>query len=85
MAQPKAPVSRGQRTALPPRAEQPLVPATYVCGSKPLPFGEHTLTAGVEVPGAASWTRIDAWTGARRVRKIDPGEKYITFAEFTAK
>ena len=56
----------------------------YVCGSKPLDFGEHTLTAGVEVPGAASWTRLDAWTGARRIRKINSGEKYVTFAEFTA-
>jgi hypothetical protein len=58
-------------------------PATYVCGSKPLPFGKFTLTAGVEVPDAGGWPRIESWVNARRVRKVEPGEKFITFAEFT--
>ena len=84
MAQPKASVARGKRVHLEPLRERDLAPATYVCGHKPLDFGEHVLTAGVEVPGAAGWTRIDAWTGARRIRKIAPGEKFISFAEFTA-
>ena len=55
----------------------------YVVFQKPLPFGEFTLTAGVEVPGAATWTRVEAWVSARRIRKINPGEKFITWLEFT--
>ena len=87
MAQPAAPTTRGKRVPLvaaPAAGVADKADDVYVCGSKPLDFGELTLTAGVEVPGAASWTRIDAWVGARRVRKINPGEKHITFAEFTA-
>lgn len=90
MAQPAAPVVRGKRGPLPAGAPKlgatgSKLGATYVCGSKPLAFGEHTLTAGVEVPGAAAWTRLEAWTGARRVRKIEPGEKYVSFLEFTGR
>ena len=84
MAQPAAPTTRGKRVPLVVRGAKNQADGTYVCGSKPLDFGEHTLTAGVEVPGAASWTRLDAWTGARRIRKVAAGAKYITFAEFTA-
>ena len=84
MAQPSAPVTRGKRGSLVTGPAKDTVAKTYVCGSKPLDFGEYTLTKGVEVPGAASWTRLDAWTGARRIRKVEPGEKFISFAEFTA-
>lgn len=85
MVQPKAAVSRGRRVALLPSDSTSKVDGIYVCGSKPLDFGEFTLTKGVEVPGAAAWTRIDAWTGARRIRKIEHDEKYISFLEFTGK
>lgn len=78
-----APVRRGRRTTLVPRT--PVVGAsvaTYVCTARPLPFGYFTLTDGVEVPGAADWTRIDSWVGARRVRKVEQGEEFTSFMEF---
>ena len=84
MAQPAAPTTRGRRVPLVAGVPKEAAPGVYVCGSKPLDYGDHVLTKGVEVPGAASWTRLDAWTGARRIRKIEAGEKYISFAEFTA-
>ena len=83
MAQPKAPNRRGRRVPLlaDTRSESTAV-ATYVCTMKPLPFGEFTLTEGVEVPGAASWTRIDAWVSARRIRKLEHDEAFTPFMEF---
>lgn len=57
--------------------------AVYVCGGRPLRFGEHLLTQGVEVPGAADWLRLAAWVGARRVRRIEPGEEYVSYEAFT--
>lgn len=56
----------------------------YVCGSKPLPFGEHVLTEGVEVPGATNWTRLEAWVGARRVRPVYEGDAFFPFDVFAA-
>ena len=80
----KAPVTRGRRVALPAVAARDAEKAIYVCTSRPLPFGDLTLSEGVEVPGASSWTRLDAWVGARRIRKIDPAERYISFDKFVA-
>lgn len=79
-----APVRRGKRTALVsrPHTETSAGQAVYVCTDRALPFGEFTLTKGVEVPGASGWTRVESWVGARRIRKIDHGEKYITFDAF---
>lgn len=79
-----APVRRGRRTALAsrPRTEASAGQTIYVCTDRALPFGSFTLTKGVEVPGAASWTRLDSWVGARRVRKIEPGETFVAFLEF---
>lgn len=79
-----APVRIGKRTAL---AKAPVVSdsaaaAVYVCTAKALDFGQFTLTKDVEVPGAASWTRVDSWVGARRIRKIEHGETFIPFMEF---
>lgn len=54
----------------------------YVCGNKPLRVGELTLTAGVEVPGAAHWLRKDAWVSARVIREVREGEDYTTFEDF---
>lgn len=53
----------------------------YVCGARPLPFGEFMLTEGVEVPGAADWPRLDAWVNARRVRKVSANDPYTLFAD----
>ena len=78
-----APVRAGKRVVLSPRKPVEAA-ATYVCTVKPLLFGEFTLTEGVEVPGASSWTRVEAWVSARRIRKIEHGEKYISFEKFTA-
>lgn len=55
----------------------------YVCGARPLKFREHTLTEGVEVPGAADWTRIEAWVNARAIRKIPADQPYTSYEEFT--
>lgn len=60
------------------------VVVTYVCGPKPLKLGEYTLTEGVEVPGAQSWPRVEAWEGARAIRKLSPGEPFTPFDEFKA-
>lgn len=85
--------ARGQTTArrgrkdpslLAPKAEQAGAKPTnvYVCGHKPLKMGELTLTAGVEVPGAATWLRKDAWVSSRVIREVREGEEYIPFEVF---
>jgi len=80
----RGPAKRGKRVALadPSPREAARQVVAYVCGAKPLDYGEHTLTQGVEVPGAAGWTRLEAWVGARRVRPVYEGEEFITFEEF---
>jgi hypothetical protein len=79
-----APVRRGKRTALVsrPPVEASAVAAVYVCTAKALDFGQFTLTKDVEVPGAAGWTRLDSWVGARRIRKLEHGEGFTSFLEF---
>jgi hypothetical protein len=75
---------RGQRVALP--AEPPAAAGkvtAYVCGVKPLRFGNHVLTEGVEVPGAASWLRVEAWVSGRRIRPVLEGEPFVSYEEFT--
>ena len=57
---------------------------TYVCGPRKLKFGEYELVEGVEVPGAQSWTRVDAWVSARSIRPLQPGEDFVPFDEFRA-
>lgn len=79
-----APVRSGKRTALAkaPRVSDSAVAAVYVCTAKALDFGQFTLVKGVEVPGAAGWTRVDSWVGARRIRRIRADESFISFFEF---
>lgn len=56
----------------------------YVVGTKPLPFGHHILLPGVEVPGAANWSRLEAWVSARRVRLAGDFEEYTSYDDFVA-
>lgn len=79
MAQPAAPVRRGRRIQLAPAPVVVEKALTYVVNVRDLPFGEHILTDGVEVPGAADWPRIEAWVTARRVRPLKDGEKYTPY------
>lgn len=83
MAQPAPPVRRGRRIQLAPAPVQPEKATTYVANVRELLFGEHKLTDGVEVPGAADWPRIEAWVNARRVRPIKDGEPFVSYEEFT--
>jgi hypothetical protein len=77
------PARKGQRVALATRSEAAMT-ATYVCGARPLDFGELVLTEGVEVPGAGDWPRIEAWVSARRVRPLRVDEQYTRFEDFKA-
>ena len=66
-------------------ARQKTAPAVVlVVTGRPLKVGTYEVPAGVEVPGAASWPRVEAWIGARRLRALATGEKYTTFEDFTA-
>lgn len=38
--------------------------------------------AGVEIPGAATWHRVDAWVEARRIRLAAPGEDFTPYDEW---
>lgn len=67
----------------PPAAHAP-VGSLYVTCARPLRVGEHILPAGVEVPGAGKWVRVEAWVTARRIRKISASEPYIPFEVFEA-
>lgn len=58
------------------------VPVAYVVATKPLRFGEHTLLAGTEIPGAADWIRLEAWISSRAVRPVYSGDVYVTFESF---
>ena len=79
------PARRGQRVALvEDRPTEAQAVALYVCGARPLDFGEMVLTEGVEVPGAADWPRVQAWVDARRIRMLRVGEEYTTFEDFRA-
>ena len=84
MAEPGT-AAKGRRVALPELAPSsgPGRAVAYVCGGRPLRFGEHLLTAGVEVPGAADWLRLEAWVGARRVYPVYEGEEYVSYEQFT--
>jgi hypothetical protein len=82
----KGPATVGRRVPL---ALEPSMPAArrvagYVCGAKPLPFGDVILIEGVEVPGAADWRRLEAWVNARRVRPFYDGDDYVPYADFVA-
>lgn len=78
----KGPAVRGQRIVLPMVATPPAPSATYVCGHKPLPIGSRVLYQGVEVPDADTWTRVEAWVSSRRIRKIEPGEVFVSYEDF---
>lgn len=83
------PARSGRRDAAllvqePPAEEVAAGPPLYVSCVRPLRVGAHTLPEGVEVPGAASWLRVEAWVNARRVRKLAAGEPYIPFEVFEA-
>lgn len=77
------PARKGVRTTIVERTEAQIT-ATYVCGARPLDFGELVLTEGVEVPGASDWPRVQAWVDARRIRPLRVGEEYTTFEDFKA-
>jgi hypothetical protein len=47
-------------------------------------MGMLTLVEGVEVPGAGSWPRLEAWINARAVRRLLEGEDYISFDTYEA-
>jgi hypothetical protein len=68
-----------------PPSQPPPEPVTnvYVCGPKPLRFGELTLTQGVEVPEAANWPRVESWVSNHRIKALAAGEKCVSFLEFT--
>lgn len=66
------------------RAEQGFTPI-YVANGRDLKFGEYELPAGVEVPGAIDWPRVEAWVNARRIRQLRVDEPYTTFEDFKAK
>lgn len=77
--------TRGKRVDLVPATKaEAQVTAIYVCGARPLDFGDLTLTEGVEVPGAADWHRLEAWVSARRVRQLRVDEEYTPFEDFKA-
>ena len=86
MAIGKAPVTRGRRNpALLVKVKDAAVEGSrYVCGNKPMRMGHRVLSVGVEVPGASTWTRIDAWVRSRHVRMIGPDEAYTAFEDFAA-
>src|SRR5690242_19287313 len=76
--------TRGKRVALPP-AQPPSAEGgapVYVVHNRPLKFGGHTLPKGTEVPGAADWTRVEAWVNARQIHRLQPGEDYVTYEAF---
>lgn len=80
------PAARGRKdpSLLAPVRQRTAPNVVYVVANRPLKVGEYTVPAGVEIPGAASWPRVEAWVGARAIRQLGSGEKYITFADFTA-
>lgn len=84
----RGPARSGRRNAAlleKPAPPEPVVPAAkvlYVCGARPLRFGEHVLTEGVEIPGAQEWVRVESWVSARRVRKVSQDDPHIPFAVF---
>ena len=86
MAVGKAPVTRGKRNPalLVKVKDAPGEGNLYVCGGKPMRMGHRVLTVGVEVPGASTWTRVDAWVRSRHIRKIGPDEAFVAFADFAA-
>lgn len=56
----------------------------YVCGIRPLRVGELLLTAGVEVPGAAEWPRVDTWVSTRKIKAITSNDEFIAYDDFKA-
>jgi len=56
----------------------------YLVGARPLRVQGVELPPGCEVPGAASWPRVEAWVIARRIRPATAGEEYTTFEEHLA-
>jgi hypothetical protein len=84
---PVGPAKVGHRVdlaALQPRPKGGGDDQVYVCCAKPLRFAGIDLVEGVEVPGAATWPRVEAWVGARRIRPLRPNEEFTTYADFLA-
>jgi hypothetical protein len=81
------PSTRGRKdpSLLNPVRKTTAAAAVYIVNGRSMKMGDYELPAGVEVPGAAEWPRVEAWSGARRIRPAASGEQYITFEEFTAK
>lgn len=80
------PSTRGRKNPAllsPVRTSTAAAVAYIVCG-RPLKMGTYELPAGVEVPGAAEWPRVEAWIGARRIRPAASGEEYISYEDYTA-
>lgn len=80
------PSTRGRKdpSLLNPVRKNVAAAAVYVCSGRPLKVGDYEVPAGVEVPGAAEWPRVEAWIGARRIHPAASGEEYVTFKDFTA-
>ena len=86
MAAGKAPVTRGKRNPalLVKVRDENSIGTRYVCGAKPMRMGHRVLTVGVEVPGASTWPRVDAWVRSRHIRLISPEETFTSFDDFAA-
>lgn len=80
------PATRGRKdpSLLAPVRQRTAPNVVYVVANRALKIGDYSVPAGVEVPGAASWPRVEAWVSARAIRQTFSGEKYTTFADFTA-
>lgn len=64
------------------RGQDTRTPVAYVVHGKPLRYGVHVLTDGIEVPGAADWLRLEAWVASRRLRPVYAGEPYTSFETY---
>lgn len=54
----------------------------FVVGLRPLRSGPYLLPPGVEVPGAASWPRIEAWVTSRVIHPAGAPGTYVTFEDY---
>ena len=88
MSTPKAPVARGTKDpALLEQVREPVAPGgghVYLVNRRPMSYQGHMLPVGVEVPDAGTWSRLEAWLTAKRVRLAGRDEEFMSFEEFVA-
>ena len=60
----------------------PVEAVVYVAGPRGLKVGLHLLPEGVEVPGAASWPRREAWERSRVLFPVAAGEPYTSYEDY---